>query len=199
MRMLITRCAAALVLVPMAALADGLSYNYLQAGYVKVEPEEGDIDADGWAGRVSGLVSEVAYVFASYSNVETDDFTDGFFGTGSLESETITAGLGFRGSIAPSTDFNAEVAYVHAEISGNGDFAGSEDDNGFALGAGLRHLFAPQFEGGLSVDYVDVFDEDDTSFTVSGLFHVTPQFSIGAAYSISDDADGWTAGVRFNF
>jgi hypothetical protein len=189
-----TLCAAALLGLPLAAAASTLSYNYVEADYVKVEPDDSDADFDGFRAKISGRISEAAYVFASYGELESDRGANR-----TLEQEVITAGLGLRAPLGRYTDFNAEAAYVHADFTDKGPFGGREDDNGFGLGAGLRHLFTPQFEGGVKLDYVDVFDDDETTLTFSGLFHLTPQLSLGAAYSISDDADGWNVGGRFNF
>jgi hypothetical protein len=187
-------CAAALLGLPLAATASPLSYNYVEAGYVKVEPDDDNFDYDGFRAKISGQFADAAYLFASYGELESDRI-----GNTTLEQEVITAGLGLRAPLGPATDFNAEVAYVYADFTRNGPLGFSEDDNGFGLGAGLRHLFAPQFEGSVKLDYVDVFEDDETTLTFSGLFHLTPALSLGAAYSIGDDADGWTVGGRFNF
>ena len=196
MRMLESLCAAAALAAPLTAAAQELSYSYVEAGYVQVEPDEGDIEYDGFRAKVSGQIAEQAYLFASYGEIESDEFLGG----ATLEQEVITAGLGYRIPLAPVTDLTAEAAFVSVEFSSDGTIAdGSEDDTGYGLGLGLRHLFTPYVEGAVNVDYVDVFDEDETTLTLSGLFHLTPALSLGAGYSISDDADGWTVGGRFNF
>jgi hypothetical protein len=194
MRMLGSLCIATMLGAPMAAAAGALSYNYVEAGYVKVEPDDSSVDYDGFRAKVSGQISDVAYVFASYGELESDRFKGR-----TAKQEVITAGLGFRAPLGPATDLNLEAAYVYADFTVNGPLGSSEDDSGFGLGAGLRHLFTQQFEGGVKLDYVDVFDDDETTLTFSGLVHLTPALSLGAAYSISDDADGWTVGGRFNF
>ncbi len=198
MRMLSTLCAAAMVGAPLTVFAQELSYNYVEAGYVTAEPDEGDVDFDGFRIKVSGQISDPVYVFASYGSLESDSF--GPANTTS-ESTNIVAGLGFRLPLTPVTDLNLEAAYVYAEteLKNAGAFSGEDDDSGYGLGIGLRHLFLPQLEGGIKVDYVDVFDDDDTTVTFSGLFHVTTALSLGVAYSTSSDADGWTFGGRFNF
>lgn len=196
MRMLETLCAAAVLASPLAATAQELSYNYVEAGYVQVEPDDGDIEFDGFRAKVSGQIAEQVYLFASYGEIESDEFLGG----ATIEQEVITAGLGYRIPVAAATDLTAEAAFVSVDVSAEGPVgSGSDDDTGFGLGLGLRHLFTPYVEGAVNVDYVDVFDEDETTLTLSGLFHLTPALSLGAGYSISDDADGWTVGGRFNF
>lgn len=196
MRMLGTLCTAAALGAPLAATAQELSYNYVEAGYVQVEPDDADVDYDGFRAKASGRIADQVYLFASYGELESDEFAGG----ATAEQEVITAGLGYRIPVAPVTDITAEAAFVSVDFSVDGPLGGgSDDDTGFGLGLGLRHLFTPYVEGAVNVDYVDVFDEDETTLTLSGLFHLTPALSLGAGYSISDDADGWTVGGRFNF
>lgn len=196
MRMFARLCAAAALGSPLAAAAQELSYNYVEAGYVQVEPDEGDVEYDGFRAKVSGQIAEQIYLFASYGELESDEFPGG----ATAEQEVITAGLGYRIPVAVATDLTAEVAFVSADFSLEGPIgSSSDDDTGLGLGLGLRHLFTPYVEGAVNVDYVDIFEDDETTLTLAGLFHLTPALSLGAGYSIGDDADGWTVGGRFNF
>ncbi len=180
--------AAALVALPAAAFADGLSYNYVEAGYVTGDAD--GTDFDGFRVKISGKVADAFYLFGSYGALETDT-------SPAVESDTITAGLGWRHALGKATDFTAEAAFVNADVEVSG--FGSDDDSGYGLGVGIRHLITSQFEVGGNVDYVDIFEDDTTTFTVSGLFHVTPALSAGISYSTDDDVDAWTFGGRFNF
>jgi hypothetical protein len=193
--------AAAVIAMPVTSFAEGLSYNYVEGGYLTLEPDDTSVDFDGFRARISGLVSESIYLFGSYATVESDRVVGGNFAGAKLSSDTITAGLGWRTALGTATDLNLEAAYVYAESERKdaGALSGSEDDNGFGLSAGVRHLFSPMFEMGGSVNYVDIADDDATSYTANALLHLTPAFSLGGAYTFGDDADGWTAGVRFNF
>ncbi len=197
MRKLGALCAATLLGLPLTVMAEGLSYNYLEGGYVSVEPDDSDVEFDGYRAKLSVLINEGVYVLASYSDLESDENAGGAKAT----SETITAGLGFRFSLFDATDLNIEAAWLNSEVGiDGGAFNGAEtDDDGYTLGVGVRHLFFPQLEAGLKVDYTDVFDDDDFVYTASALFHVIPALSIGGSYTIADDSDTWTAGLRFNF
>ncbi len=188
--------AAAVIAMPVTSFAEGLSYNYIEGGYLTLEPDDTNVDFDGFRAKISGLVSESIYLFGSYATAESDRVAGA-----KLSSDTITAGLGWRTALGTATDLNLEAAYVYAEseLKDAGALSGSEDDNGFGLTAGVRHLFSPNFEMGGSVNYVDIADDDSTSFTANALLHLTPAFSLGGAYTFGDDADGWTVGVRFNF
>lgn len=188
--------------VPFASFAaKDLSYTYIQGSYAKVELDDSDEDADGFTAAFSGQISDSFFVFAGYGTVETDEF--GINNT-SFESESISAGLGLILPLTESgsTDLNLTAAFIHREFSVNSDSAlleGDEDDEGYGLGARLRHLLTEQIELNASVDYEDVLEDDTTSYTAGVLFHLTEAFSLGGSYTFGDNADGWGAGVRFHF
>ncbi len=60
MRKLGMLCAATALGLPLLATAQGLSYNYVEAGYVQVEPDDRDIEYDGFRAQVSGRIAEQA-------------------------------------------------------------------------------------------------------------------------------------------
>lgn len=62
-----------LAALPFAAsAADGLSYNYVEGGYVNTDAKGGD--ADGWGVKGSVAVHPNFHVFGDYSKQETDTF-----------------------------------------------------------------------------------------------------------------------------
>lgn len=190
--------AAALALASPSLLARDLSYNYLQASYVSVDLDDTDVDADGFGLGVSAKVADQVFVFASYGKAESDRFTI-LGNSGTLELDTATAGLGFISPLQTNTDLNLGLAFVRAKASGTGDFSGSESENGYSLGAGLRHLFGPNFEGRAGISYTDIGDDDDTSFEIGGVIHMSPNLGLDLGYSVGSDADAWSAGLRLNF
>lgn len=186
--------ASSAMLAPSIAAAE-LSYNFVQGSYLSVDLDDTNVDADGFGVSGSGLITDQVYVFGGYTTIESDEVAGG-----TIELDSVTVGLGHRTPLQANTDLNLNAAFVRASVDGTGTFAGSEEDeNGFALGIGLRHMFTQQFEGGAGFNYTDVGDDDDTSFNVGILFHVTPVLSLGADYGIGSDADVLTAGVRLNF
>lgn len=201
MRKLGALCAAALLGLPLSAMAEGLSYSYLEGGYVSSKVDEvvagqGDTDADGYRGKLSVLINEGVYVLGGYTEIETDENALG----ATYTTKNITAGLGLRFGLLEATDLNIEGAWLNSKLERDGDLVDGEvEDDGYTVGIGVRHLFFPQLEAGLKVDYTDVFEDDDFSYTANALFHVIPMLSIGGSYTIADNSDTWTAGLRFNF
>lgn len=188
--------------VPFASFAaKDLSYTYIQGAYSKVELDDSDEDADGFTAAFSGQISDSFFIFAGYGKVESDEY--GASNT-SVESESISAGLGFILPLTESgsTDLNLTAAYIHREFSTESDLPileGKVDDEGYGLGARLRHLLTEQIELNASIDYEDIFDEDNTNYSIGALFHLTESLSLGGSYTFGDDADGWGVGVRFHF
>lgn len=196
MRKLGALCAAALIGLPLSAMAEGLSYNYLEGGYVSSELDDADVDADGYRAKLSVLINEGIYVHGGYAEAETDENAIG----ATFTTKSITAGLGARFEVFDATDLNIEAAWINGKLERDGAAVDTDvEDDGYTLGVGVRHLFFPQLEAGFKADYTDVFDDDDFSYTGTVLFHVIPHLSIGGGYTIADNADTWTAGLRFNF
>ncbi|MDP9140720.1 MAG: porin family protein [Pseudomonadota bacterium] len=196
MRKLGALCAAALLGLPLTAMAEGLSYSYLEGGYVSSELDDGDVEADGFRAKLSVLINEGVYVHGGYAEAETDENAIG----ATFTTKNITAGLGVRFALFDATDLNIEGAWLNGKLERDGAALDTDvEDDGYTIGAGVRHLFFPQLEAGLKADYSDIFDDDDFAYTGSVLFHVIPALSIGGSYTIADNADTWTAGLRFNF
>jgi opacity protein-like surface antigen len=179
-----------------ALAAQGLPYNFVEAGYVNIDIDDTDVDADGFGLRAQGLINPNVYLFGEYTQVETDRFEGA-----SLELDQVSAGLGYRAPLNQTTDFNATVSYerAKAKFKGSAAFLGSDSENGFGLGIGLRTLLTPVLEGRVGVDYVDIGDEDDTVFGAGLRFNITPAFALGADYAIGSDAKGYTLGARLSF
>lgn len=197
MRKLGSLCAAALLGLPLSAMAEGLSYSFLEGGYVSTKADESDLEFDGWRAKLSVLINEGVYVLGGFSTIDSDENAAG----AKTSLENITAGLGVRFGLFDATDLNIEGAWLNSKLEREGGvFDGAEvDDDGYTVGVGLRHLFFPQLEAGLKADYTDVADEDDFAYSASLQFHVIPMLSLGGSYTIADDSDTWTAGLRFNF
>lgn len=187
-----TLIAAALAAASTALAAQGLPYNFVEAGYLNIDFDDTDVDADGFGVSAQGLVNPNVFVFGSYSQVESDPF----FGV-TAEADSLAAGLGYRSPLNPTTDFNATVSYlrVKAEIDG----FGSDSDNGFGLGLGLRSLLSEVVEGSAGISYADVGDDDDTSFNLGLRLNLTPAFALGGDYSIGSDANSYSLGARLSF
>lgn len=179
--------AAACLFLPLAAGAGNLSYTYVEGGYVNLSVDDPDTDGDGWGLGGSFAVNEMIHVYGQYSTVDLDDFDADF--------DTYEVGIGGSWGIAPNADFIGRVGYVSAEL--DTDF-GNVDDDGYSLTAALRGRLAQAFELEGGINYADLDDAgDDTTVYVDGRYYFTPQWAVAGGYSMGDDIDAWTLGVRW--
>ena len=170
-----------------AASADEFTYSWLQAGYGKVDFDDIDVDGDGLVFSGSCEINDEFFIFGGYSQTDLD------FG---IDTSIWGAGFGYNTSIAENADLFATVSYEYVEVDVPG--FGSEDENGFGIGVGMRFLPAPSVELNGSINYVDV-GEDDTVLALAGLYNFNPQFSVGLGGAFSDDATSWTLFGRWYF
>lgn len=168
--------AASLALLTGPALAQTLHYNFVDLRYLDSDRR----NTDGFSLAAQGLITPDVYVLGRYAEL---DF-------GPVDAETLQAGLGYRHGVQRNTDLIGELSFVRTEV-------GNNRDNGLGLSAGVRHRFTEVFEGSATIDHVNA-DRNNTSFTLGGLVHFTPQLAAVANYTFDDD-DVIGIGGRFNF
>lgn len=171
---------------PMAALATGPTYNYLDAAYLSVDVDNGPT-LDGFGVGGSFALTENFHVVADYSEVSDSPWT--------ITSSGVA--LGWNHSLNNITDFVARAGWENGRVKVSG--FGSESDNGWSVEAGLRSMLSPQFELNGFISHIDIFDGDEQALSVGGVYYFTPSVGLGAGVTLSDDATGWNVGVRFTF
>ncbi|SJZ99326.1 hypothetical protein [Novilysobacter spongiicola] len=187
--------AAALLLAiaPFAANADGIAYNYVEAGYAHVDLE-GET-GDGFQLRGSAAVSQSLYLFGGYSSVEGDDFD--------VELEEGQFGLGVHTPVGERADFIAEIGYLRHDIEIGG--LGSATLDGGRVSAGFRGMAGDNLEGWVKASYNDGGDLDGSLSGLVGVqFKFNPTWGIFAEIEsgeLVEDADTtkYMVGVRASF
>jgi hypothetical protein len=182
-------CAA---LAPVLAQAEGLSYSYLEAGYLSTDIDAISEEVDGFTLRGSVELTERVFVFGGYTDQSAS--VSGL----DVDAQSYALGAGYAWPLAPTTDVYGKLAYVSAEVDASG--VGSADDDGYSLSLGLRGRVVEQFELEGAIHYVDLADSgDDTSFGVGARWHFTEQFAVGVEGEFGDDANTYGIGVRWTF
>ncbi len=74
----------------------------------------------------------------------------------------------------------------------------SQDDDGYAIRAGIRAMLTPQFELNGGGSYVDVSD-DDTALYVGAVYSFTDMFAVTGNVSVGDNATAYGVGLRLYF
>ena len=128
---------AAAAAVPFtAAAADGLSYTYVEGGYVATNTDGGD--ADGWAVNGSGAIAPNFHLFGGYSNQEIDDTN--------IDFDQWRVGVGYNHEVSPRADLVTRVAYE--KFDAGRDILGNDlDADGWSVEAGVRGSLVPALEG----------------------------------------------------
>ena len=175
-----------LAAAPLAALAEGMSYSYVDAAYVDTDID-GAPSADGFGLRGSFGFAGNYFVFGEY----TDQGVSGV--------DLTTYGVGFGGhyGIAENLDLVGRLGWAKVEIDAG--FAEADDD-GYLIDFGLRGRVgdAVELEGG--VRYTDFSDGgDSTGLFVGGRFHFNDTWALGAEYQDGDDTSTLLAYVRASF
>ena len=181
-----------LAALPFAAsAAEGLSYNYVEGGYVATNTDAGD--ADGWGINGSGAISDNFHIFGGFTSQKTDDETIGGVRFDGIDVDQWRVGLGYNYPVAPNTDLLARVAYESYDVEG-------DNLDGFSAEVGVRSALAPNFEGYVTAGY-----EDGDAFDGDFYGRVGAQVKFNQNWGVSGDvkfADGDTQyfiGPRLTF
>ena len=183
--MMIKKLALALAItVPFSASAEDLSYSYLQAGATRIDVDSADAESGyGFAG--SGELTENWHMFGSYRTYDVDVLG------ASADVNAWNVGFGYNMGISDSADFIGRVSYEKAE-------AGPFDTNGFGLEAGVRNAFTEHLEGGVSLKYVDLDEDNNTSVELYGQYKFGTWGIVGTV-NFNDDGNEVFIGPRISF
>lgn len=191
---------AGLLAAPLASNAGAPSYNYLEGGYSKATQRDGnadDLDADGYYGRASGLVSDRVYLFGDYRHYSTDQVAGAY-----AETDAVNVGIGVRFPVSEQLDLLAGGGASFARIKPRGTAANvfsEEDDSGYFVEGGARAMLTDALELNGGMRYTKVFDESETTGIVGAVFHFTPRLGASASYEFGDDSNAYLVGARLGF
>ena len=135
----------------------------------------GILDFDGFGVSGTKLLNSNVFVAGSLSTTSEDQTNE------DVTFNEISLGLGYRYAVNNTTDIFGVISYEDAEV--DSDFSSSESENGYGLKAGVRSMVAPKVEVSANVSYIEIDDLDDVTFSVSGDYYFTKQFSAGVGYS----------------
>lgn len=164
------------------AFAAGVSYDYLEAGYTYLDPDDfGSVDGVGVGG--SFALTSHAHVVAEYDRVT---------GAGAKAHLTRVA-VGLNSYIDHRSDFIARVGYVHAKAGGT--------EHGFLAEIGGRVVFGGVLELNAFVTYYDdtLFGGDDISLSVGAVYSFSERFGLSARVDASTERTVAQARLRYSF
>ena len=171
------------------ASADGFNYTYGEIGYGIVEIDDVDVDGDGFGIAGSFAIADEFHIFGGYSTASLDF---------DIDYNQFEVGFGYNKPISDAVDVVATLSYVNVEVDVPG--FGSEDDNGFGIGVGLRGMVAPQVELHGGLEYIDLSDSgSDTGFGAGVRYNFNDQFTMGLSGSWTDDVSQYLLTGRLYF
>lgn len=178
-----------LAALPFAAsAAEGVSYNYVEGGYTRLDAGHtgSNNDADGWALNGSGAISPNFHVFGGYSNVEIND-TD-------FDIDQWRLGVGYNRELSPKADLVTRVAYEKF------DAGAGVDGNGYSVEAGVRGALTPMLEGYAFAGYEDYQDFDGDFYgKVGAQVKFNPTWGINGEVKFADGDTQVFVGPRISF
>ena len=174
-----------LAALPFAAsAADGLSYNYVEGGYVNTDAKGGDADGFGIKGSVA--VAPNFHIFGDYTNQETD--------FGNVDVDQWRLGVGYNYGVAPNTDLLARVAYQRFDLQHLPTL------NGYSAEVGVRTAFTSNFEGHAFAGYEDFGDgADDFYGRLGAQVKFNPNWGISGDVKFADGDTQWFVGPRYSW
>ncbi|MDO5611310.1 MAG: diffusible signal factor-reguated Ax21 family protein [Pseudomonadota bacterium] len=186
--------------LPMAAhAADGISYNYVQAGYTQLNGDD-DVKAKGWS--IDGSLA-IAPNWSIYTG--TDQLS--IKGV-SADANTWRLGGSFNTAVAANTDFIVRGGYQRLAVGAetrNLTIRNGTHFNGYNIETGVRSALAPQFEGYALVGYErfsekNGFDPGDGAYgRLGGQFKITPNWGINGDVKFASGDSVWTIGPRYSW
>lgn len=170
--------ATSIALSSSLAMADGVSYDYIQGGI-----QDYDDQFDGLEFEGSMSFNQNWYGKAELMKGETN--------VGNADVDRIRLNVGFHTPINNSVDFVAEAGFEDYEIGGF-------DDSGFNALAGFRGMASQNFELGGYAQYSDVLESTD--LIVEGRYHFNRNMSVGVEVGNDDELDNhYGANFRYSF
>lgn len=171
--------ATSIALSSSLAMADGVSYDYIQGGIQDYDDQFDGVEFEG-----SMSFNQNWYGKAEILKGETDNFD--------IDVDRIRLNVGFHTPINNIVDFVGEVGYEDYEADGG------FDDSGFNALAGLRGMAGQNFELGGYAQYSDVLESTD--LILEGRYHFNRNMSVGVEIGNDDELDNhYGANFRYSF
>ncbi|MGE0581575.1 MAG: outer membrane beta-barrel protein [Steroidobacteraceae bacterium] len=178
--------------VTAGAPAADFSYSSVDAGWARADIDNFNEDGDGLFLRGSVGFGTNWFAAAGYRQVSFD--------AGGLDVDLDLIDIGFGGHMPLSDKVDGVARISYLDVSADGPFGSSADDEGYGLSAGIRALLAPQFELEASLEYSD-FDEggNSTGARLAARYHFTSAWAVGAEVAFSDDQTDYGLYGRYSF
>lgn len=175
-----------LAALPFAAsAAEGVSYNYVQGGYVATNGD-GNADADGFGIDGSVAVHPNFHIFGGYSQQEIDNTN--------IDVDQWKLGVGYNYEIAPKADLVTRIAYEKYDAGSGFDF------DGYSAEVGVRGALGTKVEGYAMAGYENLQDLDSNYYGRLGAqVKFNQNWGLNGDVKFADGDTQWFVGPRFTW
>ena len=149
---------------------------YVDGFYVAdAQIDDPDLEGDGFGAKGAFSLAERVFLTGEYQDVSYDDV--------GVDLSQLRFGAGYRAPIGGSTLAFVQAEYLDIDLEVDG--AGSADDSGYGVHAGLRG------ENGrlgvtVKVGYLDVADLDGVEYEIEADYRFSDWIGAFAGYRVSD-------------
>lgn len=201
--------AALLAAAPFSALADGLSYTYVEGGWTQFQTDDDLLDdpkLDGGYVRGSFALAEQVHVFGAWNYASKSYNYD--YGRYKLELNQPELGIGYHMPFSDRVDYTADIAWVRqqAEITVDSDIYNvrlrdKDHTNLVRATMGLRGKPSAMTEAWIKAGYMDGGNNFEGTWvgTLGGQINFTRTWGLVGEISGYRDVTQFSAGVRASF
>jgi hypothetical protein len=178
-----------LALAPAFAYAEGegqMSYDAFDINYVDLDLDGSSADGTGFEIGGSYEVGHSVFILGQWQDQDFD------FG---IDGRQYEVGAGWHHAISSNLDFVGTASWVDASLD-VGPF--SADDDGIALGGGIRTSIGKSFQLDAMLRYVD-FDDSDTGIRVNGRWYFSKNMAVLFGTDLNDNVDTLRVGFHAEF
>lgn len=179
------------------------TYNYVDFGYAGFKSSDEDMTFSGFVVEGSKLLNESVFVMGQWANVEES------FAVMNVPVDAditqVKLAVGYRYSVAPSTDVYGQVGYARQKFkvsasSGGVSASESESEDGYLAKLGLKHSFG-RVEAGIFVERIDLGGdyEASTFVGVDGRVKFTDRFHGVVSYAKDSDVAEYKIAASYAF
>lgn len=173
-----------------APAPEAFSYNFVEAGWVHVFPDQLD-DLDGYYAHLSYSPVNNVFLFAEWGQAFGSEFGADF------DVSSLELGAGVYVPVCSTVDFVVTAAALRSEVDVDG--FGSADEWGFDASAGFRIRLASKLELGLFYGFTSLDDEEVSSGSAGLVYGLTDAVDLTVRGSFSEDDQQLGVGIRYNF
>lgn len=175
-----------LAALPFAAsAAEGVSYNYVQGGYLATN-NSGGADADGFGIDGSVAVHPNFHIFGGYNQQEIDNTN--------INVDQWKLGVGYNYEISPKADLVTRIAYEKYDAGSGFNF------DGYSAEVGVRGALGSMVEGYAMAGYED-FEQFNGDYygRLGANVKFNENWGVNGDVKFADGDTQWFVGPRFTW